>query len=117
MKLPLKNKNRTMNLLTKTCLKGVPNLLEQEAKGDNTVFYLKFFLHHFTWYLSEINPETGEAFGIVVSQHCPNGEFGYFSLIELSQLQVGFCAVERDRYFSKMTLKKLNESLAKGITP
>ena len=62
MNLPLKNANRTQNLLTKTLLKGVPALYAQENAKD-AICYLKFFLGSFTWYVTEINPETGEAFG------------------------------------------------------
>ena len=106
MKLPLKNSNGTMQLLNKTCLKGVPKLYEQDGLGEDAIVHLKFFIDSFTWYITEIDPETGQAFGKTFSSHCPEGELGYVSVVELSQLRgsIGH-AVERDRYFSKKPLK------------
>jgi len=105
MQLPLKNANGTMALLNKTCLKGVPKLYEQDGKGDDAIVYLKFFLQGHTWFLTELDQETGQAFGKVFSQMCPEGELGYFSMIELSQVKGTFCGVERDRHFKQTPLK------------
>ena len=99
MKLPLNNANRTMQLLNKTCVKKVPKIGEQDGKGDQPIVFLKFFLQGHTWFLCELNQETGEAFGKVFSSQCPEGELGYFSMIELSQVRGTFGAVERDRHF------------------
>ncbi len=106
MQLPLKNSNRTMNLLTKTCLKNVPNIMGQDGKGDDAIVYLKFFIDSWTWLLTEIDQTTGEAFGMVYSSACPEGELGYFHLIELSTLRgsVGH-GVERDKFWKKKPLK------------
>ena len=111
MKLPLKNANRTMDLLNKTCLKGVPALYEQDGKGDDAIVHLKFFLNSHTWFLTELDQETGEAFGLVMTSMCPEGELGYFSMIELSKL-LSFCAVERDRYFEKCKLSEVKNPCA-----
>jgi hypothetical protein len=102
MKLPLKNANRTMDLLNKTCCKGVPAIGSQD--GDDAIVYLKFFLQGHTWFLTELDVETGEAFGKVFSQQCPDGELGYFSMIELSTVRGTFGAVERDRHFKPTPL-------------
>lgn len=106
MQLPLKNSNRTMNLLTKTCLKDVPNLYAQDGLGDDAIVHLKFFIDSWTWLLTEIDQETGRAFGKVFSSLCPEGELGYFSLIELSESKgsIGH-GVERDQYWDKKSLK------------
>lgn len=108
MKLPLKNANRTMDLLNKTCVKGVSPLREQDGKGDGAIVYLKFFLQGWTWFLTELDVETGEAFGKVYSSQCPDGELGYFSMTELSEIRGQFCAVERDRNFKKTILRDIN---------
>lgn len=102
--LPLKNGNRTMNLLTATCIKGVPNLRGQDGKGENAIAYLKFFHSGWTWFLTELDPVTGEAFGKVYSPMEPDGEYGYFSVLELASI----CrphAVERDRWFKPTPIK------------
>jgi len=107
LQLPLKNSNRTMNLLTKTCLKPVPALYAQDGKGQAAIAYLKLFIDSFTWYITEIDPQTGEAFGLTVSSHCPEGELGYISVPELAQAQgsIGH-GVERDRYFKPKPLSE-----------
>ena len=113
MQLPLHNSNRTMQLLNKTCIKGVPNLYEQDGKGEQAIVHLKFFIDGWTWFLTELNPETGEAFGKVCSPAEPDGELGYFNLIELSQLRgsIGH-GVERDRYWTKCTLAEAKNPCA-----
>lgn len=109
MKLPLKNKNRTMNLLTKTCVKGIPNLYGQDGKGDDAIVYLKFFLHGFTWFLTELDLETGEAFGYVHNAQ-GDSELGYFSMTELANTH-HICSVERDKFFKKRTLGEVKKQI------
>jgi len=94
-----------MQLVNKTCLKGVPGLYQQDNKGDQAIVYLKFFMESWTWMLTELDQQNGQAFGIVYSSMCPEGELGYFSLMELSQLRgsVGQ-GVERDRYWDRKPL-------------
>ena len=106
MQLPLHNSNRTMQLLNKTCLKGVPPLYGQDGKGDQAIAYVKFFANSFTWFLTELDQETGEAFGKTYSSHCPEGELGYFSVLELAALRVPpfGTGVERDRHFKPTPL-------------
>jgi hypothetical protein len=106
--LPLHNANRTMHLLNKTCLKGVPPLYAQDGLGDDAVVHLKFFLQDWTWFATEFDPETGEAFGKVFSSGCPEGELGPFNVLELAKLTGVFGqAVERDRYFTPCKLGEL----------
>ncbi len=97
-----------MQLLNKTCLKGVPKLYEQDGKGDEAIVHLKFYIDSWTWYLTELDQETGQAFGKVFSSMCPDGELGYFSLPELSNLRgsVGH-GVERDRYWEPKPLSEV----------
>lgn len=114
MKLPLKNANGTMQLLNKTCLKGVPGLYEQDGKGDDATVYLKFFVAGWTWFLTELDQETGEAFGKVYSPMEPDGSLGYFSIPELATMSVTpfRVSVERDRHFKKTPLKDVKNPLA-----
>jgi len=105
MQLPLKNSNGTMQLLNKTCLKGVPGIGAQDNLGDQAIVHLKFFTDSWTWLLTEIDQETGQAFGKVYSSDCPEGELGYFNMIELSQTSGSIGqGIDRDRYWNKKTL-------------
>ena len=106
MQLPLKNSNKTMQLLNKTCLRKVPGMGEQDGLGEAAIVHLKFFIGSFTWLLTEIDQETGEAFGKVFSHMCPEGELGYFHMTELSNLRGRFGeGVERDRNWKAQELK------------
>lgn len=106
MHLPLKNANRTMNLMTKTVAKTIPPLYSQESKGQDAIVKVKFFLGSWRWYATEMNPETGLCFGKVVSDMCPDGELGYFDLMELASTKVRpGIAVERDKWFKPTPLK------------
>ena len=50
------------------------------------------------WYMTEYDPETGEAFGLVRGDF---DELGYFSIREFEDMnrRKGFEVIERDRYF------------------
>lgn len=88
----------------------LPPLRGQEEKGDEAVAYVKLFNPSggWTWYLTEADRETGEAFGYVVG-HEP--ELGYVDLNELSELRVRpfGLPIERDRYFKPTTIRALRE--------
>jgi hypothetical protein len=61
-----------------------------------------------TWYLSELNPETNEAFGLCCLQE---KELGYVSIDELKEIK---CApfglpIERDKFFTPKTLEECEE--------
>jgi hypothetical protein len=102
------NANRTQDLLTKTMEQSIPPLYAQEAKGDDVIVHAKFFLASFTWFLTELDPEEGTAFGKVESHLCPEGELGYFSILELQELTgpLGM-AVERDIHFKPTKLGEI----------
>lgn len=58
-----------------------------------------------TWFISEFDPETGEAFGVV---HGFEKELGYFSLNELAGIKGAFgLPIERDLYFDPTPLEEL----------
>ena len=106
--LPLHNANRTMHLLNKSAVKGIPDLYKQDGKGDQAIVYLKFFMDSFTWFVTELDQTTGLAFGKVFSSMCPDGELGYIDLLELSRLSGSIGqAVERDRHFKETTIGEL----------
>ena len=88
-----------MKLLTKKLTKGVPALYEQDGLGENAIAHIKLFTpdSNWTWYITEMNRDTGECFGLVCGLE---RELGYFNLHELEELRgpLGL-PVERDRFF------------------
>ncbi len=96
-----------MKLLTKTISKKIPSLYAQDGKGDAAIAYLKLFLpwSSWTWYVTEMDPETKECFGLVDGFE---RELGYFNLNELETIQgPGGLKVERDRAFEPTPLSNL----------
>ena len=101
-----------MKLITKDLLKKVPALYAQEKKGDDAIAYAKFFdpCGSWTWFMTEYNPESGEAFGLVFGHEI---ELGYFSIPELQSFRgrLGL-GIERDLHFTPQTLGEIK---AKGV--
>jgi hypothetical protein len=70
----------------------------------------KFHLHYFAggasnWYIAEMDPATGKAFGLMDPSGRCKGSWGYVSLPELEAVNVGgYRVVERDCYFSQGNL-------------
>ncbi len=107
-----------MMLLTKAILDTVPELYTYaETKAEDVPIAAKFFTPWtcWTWYMTEYDPETTRAFGLVVSSMCPDGELGYFMLSELEEIRGAITVrfanggshtgprclkVERDRHFT-----------------
>ncbi len=101
-----------MKLLTKEILKKVPPLYAQEKKGNDAIVYAKFFdpCGSWTWFMTEYNPETGIAFGLVKGL---DTELGYFSIPELEAYQGRFgLGIERDLYFAPKTLAEIKVGVA-----
>ena len=61
---------------------------------------------NWTWYITEMDPQTGQCFGLVDGFE---KEIGYFDLTELAETTVfgGVPAVERDLYWQPMTLGEI----------
>lgn len=86
-------------LMTEELAVGLPALYVTEGEGDPVTL-----VHYFScvsgwdWYLTEYDPETGEAFGLVRGFET---EWGYFSLCEMEELNHsrGLNVVERDEHF------------------
>lgn len=95
-------------MLTAEIIKKTPALYAQDGKGQEAIAYAKFFnpCGSHTWYMSEYDPTEGRAFGKVVSQMCPEGELGYFSIPELQAIKLQFgLYIERDLHFKPKPLK------------
>lgn len=98
-----------MELLTKEILEMVPNLCGQDGKGYDAIAYAKFFdpCSNWTWFMTELDPDTKEAFGLVFGHEM---ELGYFSITELESVKnrMGL-GIERDLSFKPMKLKDARE--------
>lgn len=67
-------------------LSGIPALYAQDGKGKGAIAYLKFFdpCGSWSWFATELEAATGEAFGLVKGFE---DELGYFSLNELANVK------------------------------
>ena len=104
-----------MKLLTQEILRAVPALYGQEDRGREAKVHAKYFTpwSNWRWYMTEYDPETGRAFGLVSGMAV---EFGYFMLSELEELRgpVGL-RVERDLYGAPETIgEALSECESRG---
>ena len=81
------SKDNPENLMTDEMLKRVPELYAQEeidlADKEVHAAYIIPFKSNWTWYMTEYDRESGEAFGLVVGIE---PEWGYFNLNELKEL-------------------------------
>lgn len=102
------NANHTQMLLTKAILKSLPAL--RSTKGD-AIVQVKFYINSWTWFGTEYDPETGEMFGKVYSNACPDGELGYWNMNDLAQLHIPH-AVERDYHFKPCPLSECKNPCA-----
>jgi hypothetical protein len=88
-------------MVTESVLKVTPALYATESVpvGEKRAT-AKWFSPSMTWYMVELDPETGEAFGYVENLLAPFcSEWGYFDLKELGELFVHNVYVERDLYY------------------
>ena len=86
-------------LMTEEIAKTVPRLYEQDG-ADDPIVHVHYFscVTGWDWYLTEFDPRTGEAFGLVRGFEI---EWGYFSVREMERVnrEKGFEVVERDEHF------------------
>ena len=100
-----------MKLLTKEIIDRVPALYAQEELGSEAIIHAKFFdpCGSWSWYMTELNPDTLVAFGLVDGFE---RELGYFSILELegikNRLGIG---IERDIDFAP---KRLGDLASRG---
>ena len=90
--------------------KKLPPLYSQDGKGMDATVHAKFFdpQGSATWYLTEYDPKTGDAFGHA-DMGFGQGELGYFNVWEIGQTKgkMGL-PMERDMYFDP---KSLNDAI------
>lgn len=81
------SKDDPENLMTKEMLERVPELYAQEevflADKEVHAAYIIPFRSNWTWYMTEYDRESGDAFGLVLGIE---PEWGYFNLNELKEL-------------------------------
>ena len=99
-----------MKLLTKEILKKVPALYAMDGKKPEDVPVIaKFFTPwaDWTWFMTEYDPESGNAFGYVKGNY---PEMGYFNIPELIAIRgPAGLGIERDINF-KGTLADVMEN-------
>ena len=82
------SKNKPSTLMTEEMLERVPKIYEQDGVplADKEVHAAYFipFRSNWTWYMTEFDPETRDAYGLVLGYE---PEWGYFNLDELEELQ------------------------------
>ena len=80
------SKDDPENLMTSEMLKRVPKLYAQEnvalANKEVHAAYFIPFRSNWTWYMTEYDRESGDAFGLVVGDE---PEWGYFNLKDLKE--------------------------------
>lgn len=95
-------------LMPKEIAAKVPPLYGTEDEGDPTA-RVKLFscVSGWTWYVTEYDPESGEAFGFVKGYA---DEWGYFSVREMESVNQshGFSVVERDERFEPVPVSELS---------
>ena len=98
-----------MKLMTKEIEKKLPKLYETEnIPVEDKVAVVKYFnpCGAGTWYGIEYDPEEKLFFGYA---EITDGEFGYFSLKELENINLPFgMHIERDLYFEPTKLSKID---------
>ena len=86
------------------------------ADCDAIIALAKLFspYSNWTWYITEMDPETGQCFGLVDGFE---RELGYFDLTELADTTVfgGVPAVERDLYWEPKTLGEIKSGSREGL--
>jgi len=104
---------RGHSLLPQEIQEKLPRLYTQELLGLEALALVKFFTprSRWTWYASEFD-QVDTFFGLVDGFEL---ELGNFSLSELDSVRdrSGLPAVERDLYFTPMTLAQLMEKHGK----
>ena len=99
-----------MKILTKEILKKLPKLYANEEKEAKDIKVpLKLFnpCGSQSWFITEYDPDTGEAFGYVTGMGCD--ELGYISIPELLEVKLPFgLRIERDMHWnSNNTLQQV----------
>ena len=111
---------RGHQLMTRKLADAIPDLGANAnvADCDDILAHAKLFspYSNWTWYITEMDPETGQCFGLVEGFE---RELGYFDLSELAETTVfgGVPAVERDLYWEPKTLVEIKNGSHKDSPP
>ena len=101
---------RGHQLMTEKLADTIPAIgaTENARDYDDVLARAKLFspFSNWTWYITELDRETGQCFGLVEGFE---KELGYFDLTELAEITAagGVPAVERDLYWQPMTLGEI----------
>lgn len=96
-----------MKLITKAIAQQIPALYAQDGKGMEATAFVKFFTPwtNWTWYVTEMDPETGECFGLVDGFE---RELGYFTIEELESISgPAGLKIERDLHWTPKPLSEV----------
>ena len=108
---------RGHQLMTQKLADTIPALYANEkvADYDTVLAHAKLFspYSNWTWYITEMDPGTGQCFGLVDGFE---KEIGYFDLTELAETTVfgGVPAVERDLYWEPRTIGEIKDGSRQG---
>ena len=111
------NGKRGHQLMTERLAETIPALYANEkvTDYDTVLAHAKLFspYSNWTWYITELDAETGQCFGLVEGFE---KEIGYFDLTELAETTVfgGVPAVERDLYWEPKTLGEIKRGSQEG---
>ena len=103
---------RRHKLMTKELADTIPALYANEhvKDYDDVLAPAKLFspYSNWTWYITEMDAETGTCFGLVEGFE---SEIGYFDLTELAEATLfgGVPAVERDLYWTPKTIGEIRK--------
>ena len=85
-----------------------PGSHDNVGNYDDVIAHVKLFSPHsdWAWYITEMNPQSGDCFGLVKGWET---ELGSFDLDDLASATIngGPCAVERDLYWTPRPLRDI----------
>ena len=111
---------RGHQLMTQKLAETIPAIYANEkvAEYDTVLAHAKLFspYSNWTWFITEMDRETGQCFGLVDGLE---QEIGYFDLTELAETTVfgGVPAVERDLYWEPRTIGEIKRGSRDDTPP
>lgn len=95
-------------MMTERLAVTLPGLYGQDGRGIRAIAYAHYCSPYtgWEWFMTEYDPETGEAFGLVKGIEA---ELGYFNVREFEELNrsKGMEIVERDLHFEPCELTEV----------
>lgn len=86
-------------------IKAMPPLYAQESKGEEAVIGMHYFGGAVDFWLTELDPETREAFGLTCLGDMAEAELGYQSIEEI----VATGRIELDLYWQPATIRETRQ--------